>query len=321
MAIILNPGLDEFICQVSDPTPFESDAMDRPYDLPSMTALVCFEAAARWLSFKDAAAELNVTPAAVSHQIKGLEAELGVPLFRRQHRGVDLTETGAYLFVALQRGFEGMSDAIAEIRPKPEAEDVIIQSTTAVSAFWLTPKIAGFWRAEPGIVVSQIVSDLPVPGARADLSIHYGAMPEGDEGCRALFQDEIVAVGAPDFARERGIAGIDDLLAVPLIHVATEGTDWTGWPEWLAGFGRGAPTGRRIAVNNHMIALQLARDGVGAVLGWTGLIGPLLDSGALRLLVPDRMPSPHEFYLRTHPRASARALVFRDWLTRAGRAL
>ena len=68
-----------------------------------------------------------------------------------------------------------------------------------------------------------------------------------------------------------------------------------------------------------MIALQLARDGAGAVLGWTGLIGPLLEAGDLTRLVPDRMPSPHVFYLRTHPRASAQARVFRDWLIDAQR--
>lgn len=286
--------------------------MARPYDLPTMTSLVCFEAAARKLSFKEAAAELNVTPAAVSHQIKGLEDELGVPLFRRQHRGVDLTTTGAYLFVALQRGFEGMSDAIREIRGPAEAEDVVIQATTAVSAFWLTPQIAAFWKVQPDIAVSQVVSDIPLPGGRADLSIHYGAMPEDDDRCRLLFHDDIIAVGAPALAMR--LTSIADLLEAPLIHLVAEETDWTGWPDWFAALGRAAPTGRRIGVNSHMIALQLARDGAGAVLGWTGLIGPLLDSGELVQLVPDRVPSPQVFYLRTHSRASARAQVFRDWL-------
>ncbi|RVV99934.1 LysR family transcriptional regulator [Mesobaculum littorinae] len=293
--------------------------MARPYNLPSMTSLVCFEAAARRLSFKEAAAELNVTPAAVSHQIKGLEAELARPLFRRQHRGVDLTETGAYLFVALQRGFEGMSDAVREIRVAAESEDVVIQATTTVSAFWLTPQIAAFWRSHPDIVVSQMVSDVTVVGGRADLGIHYGAVDADDETHRLLFHDEIVAVGTPAYVAAHGITRAEDLLHTPLIHLVAEETDWTGWPEWFDSLGLGAPTGPRLAVNNHMIALQLARDGAGAVLGWTGLIGPLLESGELMIAVPDRMPSPHGFYLRTHPRASARACTFRDWLVAAQR--
>lgn len=77
----------------------------RPYGLPPLNTLVSFEAAARNVSFKAAAKELNVTPAAISHQVKALEQELRCPLFNRFHRGVELTESGAYLLVALQRGF------------------------------------------------------------------------------------------------------------------------------------------------------------------------------------------------------------------------
>ena len=80
--------------------------MPRPYDFSSMTALICFEAAARNASFKAAAQEMNVTPAAVSHQIKALEQDLGCALFIRRHRGVELTERGAVLLVSLQRSFE-----------------------------------------------------------------------------------------------------------------------------------------------------------------------------------------------------------------------
>ncbi|MQX29741.1 LysR family transcriptional regulator, partial [Sinorhizobium meliloti] len=80
--------------------------MPRPYEFSSMTALVCFDAAARNASFKKAAQEMNVTPAAISHQIKALEMDLKCSLFLRHHRGVELTEKGALLFVVIQRGFE-----------------------------------------------------------------------------------------------------------------------------------------------------------------------------------------------------------------------
>ncbi|MGI3168304.1 LysR substrate-binding domain-containing protein [Pseudooceanicola sp. C21-150M6] len=288
--------------------------MPRPYDLPSLTALVCFEAAARNLSFKAAAAELNVTPAAVSHQMKGLESSLGAALFRRQHRGVDLTETGAYLFVSLQRSFESISDTVRDIRGA--SEDVTVQATTAVSAFWLTPQIAEFWKAHPEITVSQMVSDGATAGTRADLTIRYGDMGDEEGDCRLLFHDEIIAVATPDFAAQYGVGSVEALRSVPLIHMEAAETGWTTWADWFAALGAEGPTGRRVAVNNHMIALQLARDGAGAVLGWTGLIGPLLERGELVRLVPDSMPSPHPFYLRMQPGASARALVLRDWLAR-----
>lgn len=294
--------------------------MARPYDLPSMTALICFEAAARNLGFKAAASELNVTPAAISHQIKALETDLGQPLFRRQHRGVDLTETGAYLYVALQRGLEGISEAVRDIRGRSKDEDVVVQATTAMSAFWLTPQISRFWRSHPDIVVSQIVSDAPVASGRADLSIHYGEVPSDGGVYRHLFRDRILALGTPDYAAQQGISGLGDLLDAPLIHVTAEERHWTGWTEWFAALGQGAPGGRRLAVNNYMIALQMAQDGLGAVLGWDGLVGPLLDRGALVELVPQRVPSPYGFFLKFHQRAPEKARFFGDWLVASQKA-
>ena len=95
--------------------------VQRPYDLSSINALICFEAAARNLSFKTAAQEMNVTPAAISHQIKALETDLGISLFTRRNRGVELTEKGAYLLFALQRGFKRYQtqSRSCAINPKP----------------------------------------------------------------------------------------------------------------------------------------------------------------------------------------------------------
>lgn len=288
--------------------------MARPYDLPSMTALICFEAAARNLGFKAAASELNVTPAAVSHQIKALETDLGQPLFRRQHRGVDLTETGAYLYVALQRGLEGISDAVRDIRGRSNDVDVVIQATTAMSAFWLTPQISRFWRSHADIVVSQIVSDAPPADGRADLSINYGEVPSDGGKYRHLFRDRILALGTTDYAAQQSIRGLGDLLHAPLIHVTAEDRHWTGWTEWFAELGQGPPGGRRLAVNNYMIALQMAQDSLGAVLGWDGLVSPLMDSGALVELVPQRVQPSYGFYLKIFPGASDKARLFGDWL-------
>jgi len=291
----------------------------KPYDLPSLGDLACFEAAARNLSFKVASAELNVTPAAVSHRIKALESELDQALFTRHYRGVELTESGALLFVALQRGFETISDSVARIRNHKDRMGVSIAATTAMSGLWLTPRLAAFWRAHPGVAISQLIQDQGTSHG-VDLSIHYGN-PDDEEGeTRVLFRDRILALGTEQFAQKWEIETLDDLLTVPLIHTQSGINPYTEWPEWFAGFDRPVPSGPGFYLNNYLISLQAAEDHVGAVLGWEGLLGGYLDSGRLMQLVPDSMESPLPFYLRIHGRASANARLFAEWLAKPGQA-
>ncbi|WP_151719719.1 LysR family transcriptional regulator [Gemmobacter serpentinus] len=291
--------------------------MPRPYDLSSMTALISFEAAARHRSFKRAAAEINVTPAAVSHQIKALEADLGCTLFTRQHRGVDLTEKGAFLLVALQRGFETISASVAQLRNVPQSVDVTIRATTAVSALWLTPKLTAFWKSHPTISVAQIVNDVSPPGGapvgRDDLSIGY-LEPGATDGWHILFRDRILALGTPGFAQKHGIRSARDLIHAPLVHLSGDDNPWTGWPDWFATLGLAAPATRGFLVNNHMIALQAAEDDVGAVLAWEGLMQGALKQGRLTPLVPESIPSKTPFCLKVPPGLRGKARLFADWL-------
>lgn len=288
--------------------------MARPYDFASLTALVSFEAAARHGSFKLAANETNVTPAAVSHQIKVLEADLGCALFLRRHRGVELTEQGAFLLVALQRGFESISAAIVQLRDHPQAVDVTIRVTTAVSALWLTPKITAFWLSHPTITVSQIVSDVAGQRGSQDISVGYLTESPGPGESRELFRDRVIAVGTPRFAASHDIRSLADLAQAPLVHTNHEAHQWTTWRDWFAILGGPAPTGRGLFVNNHMIALQAAQDGVGAVLAWGGLMTDLLSRERLVRLVPEDIPSLVPFHVVIHPRASAKARLFANWL-------
>ncbi len=260
-----------------------------------------------------ASSEMNVTPAAVSHRIKALEQELGQPLFNRQYRGVELTEAGALLFVSLQRGFEGISDSVARIRNRHDRTAVSIAATTAMSGLWLTPRLAAFWKAHPGVAISQIIED----SGRAqgvDLSIHYGDPALEDDETRVLFRDRILALGSAHFAEAHGIEQISDLAEVPLIRIQSGANAWTDWPEWFSSLNRSAPKGPEFSLNNYLIGLKAAEDDIGAALGWEGLLGGYLDSGRLVQLVPEAMESPYPFYLRIHGRASANARLFADWL-------
>lgn len=279
-----------------------------------MTALVSFEAAARHASFKTAASELNVTAAAISHQVKALEKELQRPLFDRHHRGVELTEAGAYLMVAIQRGFEAIDDAIGQLRANAPKASVTIRATTAVSSLWLTPRLARFWRSHGQIGVAQIVSDTDQLQSDCDLSIHYGDIAKEKGTCRVLFDDRIIALGSPSFASEHRIETVADLAGIPLIDLVSTQSTWTSWQEWCGILGYHGPLKSTHQVNNYVIALQAAQDDMGAVLGWDGLTETLVESGQLIKLLPEDVASPMDFFVKLHPRASEKAKLVYNWL-------
>lgn len=260
-----------------------------------------------------ASTELNVTPAAVSHRIKALERELGQPLFLRHYRGVELTVAGALLFVALQRGFETISDAVARVRSRNDRSGVSIAASTAMSGLWLTPRLAGFWRDRPDIAISQIVEDSG-NAPDVDLSLHYGDPARESDETRILFRDRILAVGSPALLERLGQGGLPALAELPLIHTLSGANNWTTWTDWFAAFGRPAPKGPSFTLNNYLISLKAAEDGIGAMLGWEGLLDEPLASGRLVRLVNETVASPHPFYLRIHDRASADARKVVNWL-------
>lgn len=286
----------------------------RPWNLPPLSTLVAFEAAARHVSFKNASRELNVTPAAVSHQVKALERELRCALFARNHRGVELTETGAYLLVALQRGFEAMSDAMDQLRRRGARASVTIRATTAVSSFWLTPRLAEFWRAHGDVSVAQMLSDTDHLTDDCDLSIHYGNIAAARGERSILFHDQIMALGSPRLAERHNIRTAEDLAAAPLIHFDSEITLWPDWRGWFAKLGYTGPLKNSHRVNNYIIALEAARDDMGAVLGWMSLTKRFCEAGDLVPLLPDRIDMPEAFYIRLHPGAPERARLVYDWL-------
>ncbi len=286
----------------------------RHYDLPPLTALAAFEAAARLLSFKDAARELGVTPGAVSHQIRGLEAELGLRLFDRRHRGVALTEAGHDLSTCMQDAFSNVSATLQRLRGP---QGVTVGSTSAVSSLWLAPAVARFWRENGEIAVHQVTSDHGFQRSIIpDIFIRYG--PEDRKGWNQtpLFRDQLHPVGSPDHAS--GDMPLDKLATQRLIHLESDDRSWTTWPDWFRALGYDGPIASGIRVNNYTIALQAAREGAGIVLGWQRLIQPLLARGLLVPLGRHSLAAPHRFHLisRTGADLSPDALLLRDFLLR-----
>lgn len=289
----------------------------RYYDLPSLNTLAAFETAARNLSFKIAASELNVTPGAVSHQIKALESELGVILFQRKHRGVELTESGTMLLAVLGRSFNEISTVLSFLKRSQSDPSVSIAATSAVSSLWLTPRISQLWRQHEDIPVSQIVSDgEPSSIEKADISIVFGRTGDASKTQEELFKDNLVPVASPEFARKFSSISLAGLAKQNLIHLDTNNIKWTSWHTWFEKLGYKGEIARGRSVNNYMIALQAAQDGAGIVLGWQRLISPLLESKKLVRLGTKTLKSADGFYLvsNSDELVSPATLTVKNWL-------
>lgn len=130
--------------------------------LPPLTALRAFEAAARHRSFKHAAAELSLTPTAISHQVRQLEEQLGVRLFARGARRVDLTQAGQTLFPALRDGFDAIARAVDIVRPRTQSRTVVLSTTLAFASRWLLQRLQRFATSHPSIALHLHTSDAPV---------------------------------------------------------------------------------------------------------------------------------------------------------------
>jgi len=290
----------------------------RHYNLPSLNGLASFEAAARHLSLTRAAAELNVTPGAVSKQVKILEEEIGRALFNRLHRALQLTPAGETVYRTLRETFERISGSLQSVRSDSTIRTVSIGTTAAFAQLWLMPRLGAFWNAHQDIVIDHMISDRLQDLQRpdVDLRIRYGDGKWPREDAAKLFDDTIVAVASPVFLARNKIILPKDIAEVPLLSV--EGVDWTWttWSDFLRGFGivRKKLNVRRF--NSYVIALQAAQDGQGVALGWLSLVKPLIAKRSLRQVTQVQIAAPGSFYVTwSSERELAReSKVLRDWL-------
>jgi LysR family glycine cleavage system transcriptional activator len=258
-----------------------------PDRLPPLTALRAFDAAARHMSFARAAAELNVTPAALSFQIKSLEDHLGAPLFRRLNRAVQLTEAGRALAPGAADGFETLSAAWRAARRAGDQRSLTVTAGPAFTAKWLAPRLFAFVQSHPEVELRFSASLRLMDFARdeIDVAIRFG-VPRDEPGlyARALMREWVTPMVAPALAE--GLAAMSDLAALPLLH--QEDTRWLdppiGWPAWFRAAGLPPPPegGARFSQADHAIDAAIA--GGGAVLGRISLAERDLREG--RLVMP-----------------------------------
>ena len=296
----------------------------RYYRLPSLTALAAFEASARHRSMQRAAGELNVTPGAVSRQVKALEEELGVPLFVRSSTGLALTADAEALYAVLSQAFSRTAETVGVIRSGNRARRATLACTHAFASQWLMPRMGEFWRRFPDISVDHLISDDSREFRRAevDLRIRYGFGAWPDEASTLLMTELIYPIAGAALAARHAGRTAADIPELPLLHVDWADAEWTGWDELLrrAGIPHGVLPGRRFSALG--VVLRACEEDQGIAVGWHRLVRPLVAEGRIVPFTDLRIPAPGSYYLSwnaNHAPGDA-VRILRDWLLEAASA-
>ncbi len=292
--------------------------------IPGLQSLKAFDASARHLNFTRAAAELNVTPAAVSHQIKELEEAVGVPLFQRTSRHMQLTRQGMVLKPAVADALEGITRALQKIRQVDNPTQVRVTASPSIAAKWLVPRIDRFLESMPGADVRIDVSSEPLDFDREDIdvAIRFGDGVYPGLVVEKLFHDTLFPVCSPELLTgAKPLREPRDLLQFTLIHLDWEaqGAVWPNWRMWMLAAGvKDFNDTRGLHFSQTSLAVQAAVDGHGVALGDSTLVADDLASG--RLVKPFelslRSPAQFAYHLITRKDTAERPMTkaFRNWI-------
>lgn len=287
--------------------------------LPSLSGLQAFEAAARHLSFTRAAEEIGITPTAISHRIRALEAELGVRLFRRGHRSVLLTQDGEQVARDLAESFDCMKISVARLRAKRE-EYLTLAVEETFAAHWLLPRIAAFRARHPDITVriKPLCGGLDFEKSGVDAAIVFSKLEQCDGASDCLFQTRLVPVCAPILA-PGGSVSEEGIAEMPLLHLnaSDDGLNLPGWDDWLkvARVKRlSALAG--VSMGSLAFAIEAARLGLGVALAPAHVVAS--DVASSRLVSPHTLFLPvaqaHSLVYPQEHRARPLLRLFRSWL-------
>ena len=288
--------------------------------LPPPNSLVTFEAAARHRNFTRAAAEFGVTQAAVSRQIRTLEDHLGVAVFRRAPKALQLTREGLRLFQAVTMGLEHIATTAADIRRVRSDAEVTVSTSVTFASYWLMSRVAKFRAAYPDIEL-RLVASAPVAnlaGAGIDLAVRYGDGRWPGVEATHLLDNEVFPVCAPHYLEGRPpLTEPADLLGETLLNPVEYDRNWVTWEAWLREFGViDKPARRGPQFDNYLILIQAALGGQGIALGGGRLADDFLASGALVRPIATTLRSERGFYVVVPREAplSEPAALFRDWV-------
>lgn len=289
--------------------------------LPQLQSLVYFESAARLLNFTAAAEELGTTQPAVSHRVRKMEESLGIPLFRRLHRGVVLTDEGRLMYETVRDSLEAIRLTTTQVSATRSHETLTLLTDFGFAKFWLMPRLPSLQARLPGLQLRILTSqsEFDPRSDQVDLAILFGAGTWAGCSSRLLFPERVVPVCSPSLlARFGPIERPSQLALLPLLHL--EGADsgrWLEWSDWFAAQGL-APGNAvpNLGFNDYSLVIQAALAGQGVALGWAPLVDDLLRQGEL---VP-AIDLPHVTHRGYHLVAPGRGamggarLRFHDWV-------
>lgn len=290
--------------------------------LPPLSALRAFEAAARLESFSKAAAELNVTPAAISHQIAALEQDLGVSLFNRRNRAVELTASARMLLPGLSEAFAGIQSAVHRLRSHNDTGTITVTASPSFAGKWLVQRLHRFQAQNPEIDVRISATDVVVDLTRDDfdLAIRYGTGRYPGLVVELLLRNEVFPACSPALLRHGPpLETPADLRHHALIHDHQSERDPLAptWSMWLKAAGvDGGGAMRGLSFNNNVLALEAALAGHGVTLAYSTVAAADIAAGRLVRLFSLSLPDNFAYYIVTAPGALERPKVkaFRDWL-------
>jgi LysR family glycine cleavage system transcriptional activator len=288
--------------------------------LPPLKTLPAFEIAAERLSFTEAATELHLTHGAVSRQIQTLESHLGVPLFRRRNRRIELTEAGVAFLPGVRQALHLLEASTAEVATSPREGALVVSCVATFMMRWLIPRLYAFNALHPKIEVRLSASHAPVDFARdgIDVAIRVGAPPWPRNVVASPFlPDRLGPVCAPALLSGRKTLRLADLRRHRLLQAETRA--WA-WSNWARGRGITIDLGSSQSFEHMYFMLEAAASGLGIGIASYPLVEHDLKSG--RLVAPLGFLPSGRSYCVLHARQSARnpkIAAFRSWIIDAAR--
>lgn len=294
-------------------------------NLPPLNALRTFEAAARLLNFSRAADELNVTPSAVSHQIRDLEDRIGIALFRRNRKALLLTEAGQTLLLGVQSALGVLARSMDEVHALTHTPVLTVSVPPSVAMKWLVPRLQTFRKRHPDIDV-RISTDVELPNLGSgdvDIAVHYGDGDYPDLEAELLVANSVAPMCSPSLLdADPPLRRPEDLRYFTLLHDI--GGDEAGnpaydWETWLTEHGvANVDASLGLRFNTSADVLNAAVAGAGVAIGKTALAVDDLKSGRLVCLFGAIVPERSAYYVVRAPgrAVEAKTAPFRDWLFR-----